>query len=539
MRRALAALVLLAGAALGRAQAAGLSASPDRATAPGSGGEPRRALFALIVGVNSSPTPDVAPLQYADDDAARYLDLFRALGAHAVVLSTLDANTRRLHPQAAAEAIAPRRAELGRAVTALARDIAEARARDVEATLYVVYAGHGEVADGEWALTLEDGRLTGADLLSEVVERAGAEATHVIVDACQAYMLALPRGPGGTRRPASGFVELEAASRAGHRVGYLLSSSQSGETHEWSGFEAGVFSHEVRSGLYGAADADGDGRVTYAEIGAFVARANEGIVNDRFRPHVFARAPRDGGVLLDLRARRDRGLRFDGAEVGAHYLLEDAGGVRLLDFHGSSSTPVQLVRPVGEGPLYLRRLADGTERVVPQAEGIVRLSALPVTQARARTRGAAQHAFNQLFALGFDSDVVASWTHTSAEVEARFDTARRSADAEERRARRRGYAGVAALGVAGAAAAGAVAAELSARALYRSAPAGESQRDTMARNDQIDGRNRTALGLGVGAAVLGAAGLVLLLWPHHPTTVPDVDVAIMEHRGAVTAGWRF
>ena len=114
-------------------------------------------------------------------------------------------------------------------------------------------------------------------------------------------MLALPRGPGGIRRPASGFVNLEAAARAGH-IGFLLSSSLSGETHEWAGFEAGVFSHEVRSGLYGAADADGDGRVTYPEIAAFVERANAAIVNQRFRPRVL-RALSATGICCSISDR--------------------------------------------------------------------------------------------------------------------------------------------------------------------------------------------------------------------------------------------
>jgi len=70
------------------------------------------ASFALIVGVNKSVDDDVATLRYADDDAARYLDLFRALGARSYVLARLDDNTRRLHPQVAAEAMPPVRAEL-------------------------------------------------------------------------------------------------------------------------------------------------------------------------------------------------------------------------------------------------------------------------------------------------------------------------------------------------------------------------------------------------------------------------------------------
>src|SRR5690349_16982813 len=65
------------------------------------------ASFALIVGVNKSVDADVAQLRYADDDAARYLDLFRSLGARSYVLTRPDANTRRLHPQVAAEAMLP------------------------------------------------------------------------------------------------------------------------------------------------------------------------------------------------------------------------------------------------------------------------------------------------------------------------------------------------------------------------------------------------------------------------------------------------
>jgi hypothetical protein len=97
-----------------------LTALPARAEAPAD----VSATFALVIGVNASPEPDLPPLQFADDDAARYLDLFRALGARTYLLSRLDENTRRLHAQAAAEAIPPRRAELERTIAALSREVA-------------------------------------------------------------------------------------------------------------------------------------------------------------------------------------------------------------------------------------------------------------------------------------------------------------------------------------------------------------------------------------------------------------------------------
>jgi hypothetical protein len=199
-------------------------------------------------------------------------------------------------------------------VDTLARDLGQARARGVRTLLYVAYAGHGQVRDGIESLTLEDGPLTGGELLRDVVGRVGADRSHLLIDACNAYLLAFARGPGGEPRELHGFVELAAASQSG-RVGYLLASTASGESHEWAGFQAGVFSHEVRSGLYGAADADGDGRVSYAEIAAFVTRANQVIANDRYRPQVVARAPEGSDTLIDLRARRDDGLRVGGGAL--------------------------------------------------------------------------------------------------------------------------------------------------------------------------------------------------------------------------------
>lgn len=495
------------------------------------------AVFALIIGVNTSLEAPIAPLRYADDDAARYLDLFRALGARTYLLSRLDGNTRRLHPQAAAEALPPRRGELRQTVANLARDIEQARARGVRSTLYLVYAGHGDLQDASWSLTLEDGRLAGQELVGDVVERANADQSHVILDACHAYMLALPRGPGGTRRPATGFVALEAAARAG-RIGFLLSSSTSGESHEWAGFEAGVFSHEVRSGLYGAADVDGDGRVTYGEIGAFVARANEAIKNDRFRPRLLAQPPNGSDLLLDLRGQTDRELRLDGKATGAHYLLENDDGVRLLDFHGTGREPIRLVRPVGEGTLFLRRVADGAEWTIPRADHAVEMTRLASAAPRAQTRGAASHAFAQIFSLSFDPQAVTAWTSKSQRERADLAAQNEAYDKEQRYARLRRGGAFASLGAGMAAGIGATIVGLSAHQLRAEAPAGESQRDTIARNESIAGRNLVAGLLGAAAVVGVSAGVLLLLWPRRPAS-PTLDLVVAPGRAGVSGLWRF
>lgn len=64
----------------------------------------------------------------------------------------------------------------------------------------------------------------------------------------------------------------------------FVSTSAEAEVYEWSELQSGVFSHAVRSGLAGAAGADGDGAVSYDELRAFVDTATSEIRNAAFRP---------------------------------------------------------------------------------------------------------------------------------------------------------------------------------------------------------------------------------------------------------------
>ena len=128
--------------------------------ARGAAERPRNAVFALIMGVNRSVDADLKTLLYADDDAVRYQELFRALGARTQLLARLDRETTAMSPQAAAEALPPTHASLGKVVSQLASEIAMARERGVKTALYVLYAGHGNVDGDVSYLTLEDARLS-------------------------------------------------------------------------------------------------------------------------------------------------------------------------------------------------------------------------------------------------------------------------------------------------------------------------------------------------------------------------------------------
>jgi len=483
-----------------------------------SAGEP--ATFALVIGVNTSVDPDLKALRYADDDAARYQDLFRLLGAQTWLMARLDENTRRLHPQAAAEAVAPVDAELDALVAKVAAGLELARERGVATVLYVVYAGHGNVRDGEGYLALEDVRLGVKELRERIFSRLHAGQTHFIADACYSSFLASARGPGGSRRPAQGF-----AAEAGlGDVGLLLSTASARESHEWEGFQAGVFSHELRSGLLGAADADGDGRVSYREIAAFVERANAAIPNEKYRPDVTARPPQGVEVLVDLRRGLERRLEIDGAH-GAHWLLEDSRGVRLADFHNGGGQGVHLVRPAAGGPLYLRDVKEDREYLIPAEPPAVALAALSPSPSRVGSRGAAHDAFSLTFELPFDAAVVAAWQpHELREA------------APSPRAWGRPVAYVAG-GVGLAALATGVTLSLLAGSTRAAITPSQPQADVALANGRITTFNGAAIALYASGSAALAAAVALWLWA--APDAPALALLPLPGGAGAAAAWRF
>jgi len=294
----------------------------------------------------------------------------------------------------------------------------------------------------------------------------------------------------------------------------LLSTSAARESHEWEAFESGVFSHEVRSGLYGAADADGDGLVSYREIASFVQRANAAIPSERFRPRVYARPPEHETTLLDLRrAQRRAALEIAPSHHG-RYLLETTSGVRLLDLHSGSGLALRLVRPLPAGRLYLRRLPGGLEYNIPAGPGLIQVAKLQATAPRTARRGAAHHAFSKLFARPYDQTVVAAYRPPPT------PTLTAQADGPDiaPRPRWRTITGWSTLGLSAAALGTGIYLTISAVQLRDGAAADLPHRDAVALNESIDRRNTAAVILyGVAGAAALASVVTLYFWPESRT----------------------
>ena len=320
--------------------------------------------YALIVANNGSVDEGVEPLRYADDDGARYYETFSSLADEVRLLTVLDADSQRVFPDVAPKTLPPTRRQLSATVAELSAAIARDRDAGVSSQVYLVFTGHGNVdASGEGYLSLADGKLRRSELYRDVLRPLEGTSTHLIIDACHAYFMVRSRGGNQDDRSGQRLDQELDAYLAGNKnqnnnlpstVGVILSTSGTAEVHEWSKLRAGVFSHQLRSGLLGAADVDGDGEVGYLELEAFLAAANAGVTNPKARISVYAQAPaQDLSVpIVRLGDYADATTLELPAGVSGRYHVEDSRGVRYADMNvdGSRATQIKLLRaPTGGG----------------------------------------------------------------------------------------------------------------------------------------------------------------------------------------------
>jgi Caspase domain len=461
---------------------------------------------AIVIGSNKSPSPKTADLHYADDDAVQGARTLALLGAESFLLVAPDAETKELFPTARPLG-PPTRAALAEATKRAFAKLHEARARGAETRLYFFFAGHGDLAGGRPFLQLEDGRLYRDDVAT-LLHDSPAHEHHVVIDACHASLFVGDRGAGGV-----GVAVAPGFSRAGgprwpNHTGLLTARSVGGKTHEWTEYQAGIFSHEVRSGLLGAADADRDGRITYRELGAFIRRANEAIVNRKYRPDVITQPP-DGDPDAVFAELPDGPMVLELDTNPGHVFVDSKNGVRIADLHPAPGARLALRLPTDLGTLYLQEVASEREVELQPRAGRLLLSSLVPSPPRARARGAAHEAFRNLFARAFDASAVRGFDPTLVEA--------LDAGPTPGRTTRPWPWAITATGVVGNAAA--IGLGLYAHRLAdQTAAASGLERDRL--NQDIKRTNRTALVVGAVGVALTVAGIGWL-WFSRPEESAD------------------
>ena len=368
---------------------------------------PARSTYAIII-ANNQPRPGaegLAPLRYADDDGARFYELFELFARRVVLHSVLDDESQDLHPDVARVARPPTRREVTRSLKQLFDDIEADRANGRRTELFFVFVGHGSALEsGEGVMHFLDGGFSRSDLFQQVVSRSPADTNHVLVDACNAFLFVAGRGDkkgASIDRAVDQYLARETMQRHPN-TGFLLSTSASTEVHEWSGFRAGVFSHEVRSALIGGADVNGDGAVTYDEVRAFINAANGRVTDPRAKldPWVAPPAIRRATPIVERnRAPANSATIHVPGALAGRWSIEDSRGVRLADVNVAPDGPVTLL-------LSSKRdhVLRGARVEIPVPSTVAfELDArrLPRTAPNVATRGV-QDAFRQgLFALPF------------------------------------------------------------------------------------------------------------------------------------------
>ncbi|AKU98738.1 peptidase C14 caspase catalytic subunit p20 [Labilithrix luteola] len=298
-----------------------LVTSPSRA-------DPLRLLVAI--GHHSGLAGDV-PLKHSARDATRVRDLFVQLGG--------------VRPEDAFLMVDPTPAQVFAAIDKVAAIASGRQINDVSVLFY--FSGHGD----RQALHLGRERILLSDLDRKLAGVA-AGLRIVVTDACRTSDL---RGKGVTSTdPFS--VTLDATPRASGVI--RLHASADGEVAQESDeLASAVFTHYWLSGLAGAADVNGDARVTFDESYAFAysqtlfrsARAS-GVVQ---RPAVET-ALREGAPIVLTNTTSTTLLRFPRA-ADSHYIIYGVGSRTVLaELWSSSERRVALAVPPGRYIVHRR-----------------------------------------------------------------------------------------------------------------------------------------------------------------------------------------
>jgi hypothetical protein len=201
--------------------------------------------FVLVIGANIGGG-DRPKLQYAVSDAERFARVMVELGG------VPQANETLLRQ--------PKLAELVAGLDALHARVAAARNTKDPGRIEVIvyYSGHAD----------EQGLLLGSDRYSyrslrDRLDQIPADVRIAVLDACASG--AFTRLKGGKVRPP--FLVDESADMRGHA--FLTSSAEAESAQESDRIRGSYFTHYLISGLRGAADLSGDGKITLNEAYQF------------------------------------------------------------------------------------------------------------------------------------------------------------------------------------------------------------------------------------------------------------------------------
>jgi len=199
--------------------------------------------YVLVAGANNGGS-DRQLLRYAVSDAENFVRVLESVGG----VAEEDVFLLR----------EPSSAGLAQALIELRDLVAETEDAGVRREVVVYYSGHAD----DRGLLLGDDRFSYQSLRDQI-DNIQADVHITVLDACASG--AITRLKGGKRRQA--FLVDESSKMKGYA--FITSSSEDEAAQESDRIGASYFTHYLVSGMRGAADASGDGKVTLGEAYQF------------------------------------------------------------------------------------------------------------------------------------------------------------------------------------------------------------------------------------------------------------------------------
>jgi hypothetical protein len=300
----------------------------------------------LLIGANNGGA-DRTVLRFAVDDARAFGQVLEDMGG------ILPGDSRYLEN--------PDRSTLLETVRALAAEVDRAKQtfRRVEVIFY--YSGHSD----EEAIFLGEERVPYAEL-KELITSLNADVRIAIFDSCASGALTLPKGV--IKKPP--FLLDTAYDMKG--IAFMASSSASEAAQESSRLGRSFFTHNLISGMRGAADMNLDGRVTLNEAYQF---AFDGTLNQTERTLAGAQHPSrhiqmsGTGDVVITEIRKSAAVLVFEPEFSGRIFIHNNAGLLLVELNKTAGREVAIGLDAGSYRIFTVDESGAREARVSLVDG--------------------------------------------------------------------------------------------------------------------------------------------------------------------------
>lgn len=197
--------------------------------------------------------------------------------------------------------------------------------------------------------------------LRKRIDAMSADVKIAVIDACGSG--AITRLKGGVAVPA--FMVDQSSDMKGYA--FITSSTQDESSQESDKLKGSFFTHSLVSGLRGAGDLSGDGKVTLSEAYQFAfnetLQKTEKTMGGAQHPSRDMNLAGTGDVVMtDLRST-SAGLELD-EDVDGRLFIRDVNGELVAELYKKSGRAMSLGFPAGKYTVRLERPAEFSEAVV-------------------------------------------------------------------------------------------------------------------------------------------------------------------------------